>query len=225
MSTPGMSRAVGAFQLLYREHLHVQQERTECWGAAEAHQEVRMRLLCSIPSLLHISVCHRAGLGQRWLFLPELCCSSGSWDEGVVYYSSPGMLHLFQSSVFLQIMFGAARKEMSGKILPRPCLIDWVLLWNVQESKTAHIVCISMVSAIISREPAWAGSWTRCSPEVPSNPYNSVIFQLTPYWWNAIQGTLWWAESILLTGGNLCFPLDGMLRVKDICCVCIIRVV
>lgn len=89
------------------------------WGATEAHQEVRMRLLCSIPSLLHISICHRVGLGQRWLFLPELCCSSGSCDEGVMYDSSPGMLHLFQSSVFLQITFGAARGEkMSGKILP-----------------------------------------------------------------------------------------------------------
>lgn len=29
MSNPGLSRAVGAFQLLYREHLHVQQERME----------------------------------------------------------------------------------------------------------------------------------------------------------------------------------------------------
>ena len=29
MFNPGLSRAVGAFQLLYREHLHVQQERTE----------------------------------------------------------------------------------------------------------------------------------------------------------------------------------------------------
>jgi len=46
---------------------------------------------------------------------------------------------------------------------------------KVLQIKEGEIFCDSVLDAACCREPAWAGGWTPWSPEVPSNPYTSVI--------------------------------------------------